>query len=131
MSKAPVCLSDYISSGRSDSFEPDRDFELLSAEFKTFWLSLQPIWRTQSSAWPPPKDSSRTSDWSVLQKGGPNGIYLVLKSLAFLAKMAWFADERKVLEDMVEDVNWALGEITKYANGGSVLGKRRNNTRSD
>lgn len=131
MSKAPVCLTQYLSSGRADSYEPKRDFELLSAELKTFWLSLQPDWRSQSSAWPPPKDSARVSNWSLLTKGGPNGIYLILKSLAFLAKMAWFADERKILDDMMEDVDWVLGEMTKHANGGSVLGKRHVSSRGD
>ena len=82
--------------------------------------------------WPLPKtpSESQESDWSSLKKGGPLGFYLVLKALSFLSKMAWYADERLLLDELIEDVSWVLGEISKQENGGKVLGKRRTTART-
>lgn len=99
---------------------------MLASQFKVFWKALQPDWR-QTSSWPLPKDAEYTqlSDWSRLIKGGPNGFFLVLKTLSFWAKMAWTTDERKEFELAMEEVNWVAGEMLKQLNGGSVIGRRR------
>ena len=102
-----------------------KDLEETTDFFKLYWLALQPTWRQDPDAWPPSKICASESDWTPLTKGGPGGLVIVLRLLAFWISLRWFNDEAAPYNIALEDVHWVFGEILKQANGGSILRKRR------
>lgn len=101
---------------------PLTDLRLFGASWKAWWQGLQPDWRQAS--WPPSQvQVAETQDeWEGLDKGGRNGIFVVVLTLSWWWSSAVDAgtsmDEVKVA---VEDVRWVMGVMAK------VLGKRPSN----
>ncbi|KAF8125256.1 hypothetical protein EV363DRAFT_1140865, partial [Boletus edulis] len=52
-------------------------------QYRQWWSSLQPAWRTSLHSEPFSKASPPRSDWSKLCRTGPNGITLVILALAW------------------------------------------------
>ena len=121
---------EYLTSGlyRVEDYEKDEELRVsdlkdVSEYFKTYWMSIQPTWR-QSSTWPPSQTASGAGDWSCLTKGGPDGLYVVIKMLNFWLLLRWYGDEIPPYTVALTDVHWTLGEVLKQLNGGDLLPKR-------
>ena len=50
-----------------------------AAEWKEWWNTLQPSWRSDGSN----QDCLADADWQVLQKGGSNGIFIIIMCLSW------------------------------------------------
>lgn len=123
-----------MTEGKVQSYERDDDIREkhltdLGAFFKAYWTAIQPAWRKESGEWPLSRDSTPASDWQQLRKGGPGGFHLVLKILGCWLETAWYKEERQMVEDAIDDVNFVLAEMLKGAGDGSVLGKRTREAR--
>lgn len=84
--------------------------------WKKWWASLQPSVRTADGAWPLPRvEPVDPTDWNVVAKGGGNGFFLVVLTLAWWlwAVMHENMSMIDVLE-AVEDVSWVLNMVTAY-----------------
>ncbi|KAH7917983.1 hypothetical protein BV22DRAFT_991336, partial [Leucogyrophana mollusca] len=54
-----------------------------AAAWKAWWTSMQPSWRISKGKWNPcHNDSHSDEEWTALRRGGKNGIFMVLVSLA-------------------------------------------------
>ncbi|OJT07901.1 hypothetical protein TRAPUB_1204, partial [Trametes pubescens] len=101
-----------------------RDYEKLpkvksvqqyATTWKQWWAELQPESRTsESDTWPMPRvEPIDPLDWDLLQRGGCNGFFLVVISLAWWVSAALLSGEG--LEEAmhaVEDVSWVCRTIT-------------------
>ncbi|EIW58984.1 uncharacterized protein TRAVEDRAFT_94514, partial [Trametes versicolor FP-101664 SS1] len=55
-----------------------------SVSWKRWWVSLQPSLRTNDEAWPLPRSEPvNPSDWDIVARGGCNGLFLVVLTLAW------------------------------------------------
>ncbi|KAH8100446.1 hypothetical protein DFH11DRAFT_1505761 [Phellopilus nigrolimitatus] len=90
--------------------------------FKTWFAwyqGLQPAGCRCDSAWPLPRDDSDAqTDWTILKKGGPNGIFIVLLTLAFWADGLQTSAEIDIYESAMADVTWVLKTMLDLLGGG-------------
>jgi hypothetical protein len=76
-----------------------------AVEWKQWWDVLQPSWRVGRSE--PPANA----DWKVLQRGGSNGIFIVLMCLSWWGNAVTSPEHREVFDAAVEDVVWVLQHV--------------------
>lgn len=87
-----------------------------SVSWKRWWISLQPSSRTSDEAWPLPRSEPvDPSDWDVVARGGCNGLFLVVLTLAWWlwATLNENEDSTEVFA-AIEDVSWVCKTITPY-----------------
>ncbi|TBU21632.1 hypothetical protein BD311DRAFT_677921 [Dichomitus squalens] len=85
--------------------------------WKRWWTSLQPSSRLENSnAWPPARrEPARDEDWAAIRRGGPNGMFLAVVSLAWWLWAAIDAGEEVVgsdVEQAMDDVLWVCETCT-------------------
>lgn len=97
------------------------------AGWKSWWRELQPAWRDIVD-WPPARDCALEGmDWECLRQGGPNGLYLVIVSLAwwFCAVLDKEPQQKKEVTEAMKDVGWVLNNLIKCADETPVSEKRK------
>ncbi|KAF8157394.1 hypothetical protein BJ912DRAFT_1070409 [Pholiota molesta] len=107
----------WIRSKRKNSAPNIVDIEAFAESYLTWWLSLQPEWRTGNSDVGGFKSIESVSlmveapgdeEWQILCKGGSAGIYTVVVALSW-----WLLKEglsARVLMAL-EDIKWVVGEM--------------------
>ena len=83
--------------------------ETFSTPWMDWWAHLQLKWRgkTYPLAIRPPEDS----DWSELQKGGQNGVFLLLLSFVWWGQAVESAEENSDWLEFYVDLDWVLGQL--------------------
>jgi hypothetical protein len=81
-----------------------------AAVWRTWWESLQPNWRPQE-CWPPSRDTPPDEDWSVLRRGGINGLFVVLMCLSWWAQKLRSAKEQLAFKEAMSDVAWVIQQV--------------------
>lgn len=97
------------------------------AGWKLWWGELQPAWR-DTTQWPPARDrATKGTDWRCLQQGGPNGLYLVIVSLAwwFRAVLDKESRQQKEVFEAMKDVGWVLKNLVECADETPAVEKRK------
>src|ERR1700676_5686685 len=84
-----------------------------SAAWKSWWESIQPLWRQQYS-WPLSRDVPAHSDWEVLCRGGVNNIFLIVMCLSWWAPLALSAKEQEAFDKARDDVVWVFESLLGY-----------------
>jgi hypothetical protein len=77
------------------------------ASWQTWWQGLQPKWRLLKDGTFLQKVLDTDEEWEALQRGGPNGFFIIV--LAF----AWWAEEAKGKNDTgllnaLDDMTWVI-----------------------
>jgi hypothetical protein len=80
--------------------------EEFGANFGKWWLTMQPSWRKESLLRELPPDA----DWTVLKRGGSNGLALVVMTLSWWVRAAGENCCAKVSE-AIEDLTWVLTHL--------------------
>lgn len=94
-----------------------------------WWIGLQPDWREGSElVMEPPEEF----DWGELEKGGPNGLFLLLLSLGWWGAGAQGEAEEhaEACAQAYESFNWALSHILATRVTGGVPKKRASDVSS-
>ena len=87
------------------------ELEAFKSCFQAWWGNLQPDWR-KSEQWPLNQETI-DGDWGAIDRGGPNGIFMVLMGLAFwLDAKHRKKKSDKLLNEYLVDVHWVLQNIT-------------------
>ena len=68
------------------------------------------------------------SDWECLTRGGPDGLFKVLKMLSFWLLLRWYDEDFSAYYEVLCDAHWVLGEVLKQTNGGSDTGRHGRRT---
>lgn len=79
--------------------------------WKNWWESLQPTWRLRET-WPLSRKTPSGEDWSVLRRGGINGMFIVLMCLSWWTLKKLSAKERDVFEGAKSDVVWVIQQVS-------------------
>ncbi|OJT12277.1 hypothetical protein TRAPUB_11176 [Trametes pubescens] len=92
-----------------------KSVEQYTTTWKQWWTALQPRSRmSDSDVWPMPRvEPTDTPSWELLRRGGCNGFFLVVISLAWWVSAVLLSGEG--LEEAmvaVEDVSWVCSAIT-------------------
>jgi hypothetical protein len=107
----------WIRSKRKNSAPNIVDIEAFAESYLSWWLSLQPEWRTGNSDVGGFKSIESVSlmveapgdeEWQILCKGGSAGIYTIVVALSW-----WLLKEglsARVLMAL-EDIKWVVGEM--------------------
>jgi hypothetical protein len=81
-----------------------------AVEWREWWDTLQPSWRVGGSG-TSQRDCPANADWKVLQRGGSNGIFIILMCLSWWSKVATSPKLREVFDTAVEDVVWVFEHV--------------------
>lgn len=79
-----------------------------------WWCALQPTWRGPKDKWPMSRSAPNDS-WETLIRGGHNGLFLVVLALSWLPSLGTFSDS--TVDELVDDVLWAMQQMAKEAGG--------------
>ena len=93
--------------------------------WKQWWMYLQPPCRMLADgSWPPPQNVPEDpSEWDRVARGGNNGFFLVILTLAWwLYAVAQEGSDMEDLEHAVKDVSWVLQQVTAYLRAKSTPG---------
>src|ERR1700683_2697512 len=77
-----------------------------------WWAHLQPEWQGDGPIFP--RDASEGADWTELQKGGPNGFFLISLGYCWWGSAAIDHDGNEIQPtyskwvEIFEDVEWVL-----------------------
>lgn len=141
----PEEINTWLKNGRKFSAMPDvtNTVDAFGETWTNWWVHLQPKWRGKAP--PFSTDAPEGADWSSLQKGGPNGFFLVLLAYcwwgsacidgkgneiqpAFSKWFESFVDMEWVLECMVHELECSAEHIRKnteeYDNDNGPVTKR-------
>ena len=91
-----------------------------AAEWKEWWNVLQPSWRSDGSS----RDCPADADWQVLQRGGNNGIFIVIMCLSWWGKAVTSPQTSEAFQAAVEDVTWTLKNVSLSISSISAGSKR-------
>lgn len=81
-----------------------------AAAWKLWWEGLQPAWRIQGT-WPLGREVPADEDWSILRRGGNNGLFLVVMCLSWWGTTAKSKNDRATFEAAKQDVVWVLEKV--------------------
>jgi hypothetical protein len=90
------------------------------AEWREWWNTLQPSWRSGDLGQDCPPDA----DWQVLQCGGNNGIFIVVMCLSWWGKAIISPQNCLDFQAAVEEVAWVLEKISTSVPSKLVGSKR-------
>ena len=103
-----------LKKGRVPTLNHDEQLKFLS-EFQNWWSSLQPGWRTLLHSDAFTRTGPLHSDWESLSRASPNGVALVVLSLAWLT--AYFRSDNPLFSTFVlyiEDTTWAFLQVIQW-----------------
>ena len=81
--------------------------------WKTWWTGIQPGWRkAPDGTLMCPTDVSETREWPQTSIGGPNGFLIIVLTLAWWIRGLQDDWKDAALSWAVDDVFWALSEMT-------------------
>ncbi|EIW58928.1 uncharacterized protein TRAVEDRAFT_123156, partial [Trametes versicolor FP-101664 SS1] len=93
-----------------------------SVAWRKWWISLQPSSRTKGDVtlWPLPQNEPvDATEWGSVARGGCNGFFLVVLTLAW---WMWAAlnenTSTSTIVEALEDVSWVCEVITRYVHEG-------------
>ena len=105
----PAIIGKWINGGRKVSPVID-DLQTFVSVWKGWWVSLQPESRVQKG-----NKLGQVIDagekWEKLCKGGINGFFNIVVSLAWWRAAITSPAQQKVLTEMVHDVSWVQDQI--------------------
>jgi len=87
-----------------------------SAEWRAWWTFIQPAWREGTgNDWPLIRHVPSGADWTALEHGGANGLFLVLMALLWWGTAIPSQCDKQHAEFVmaVHDVDWVLTELVK------------------
>ena len=94
--------------------------EKFGALWNSWWKVIQPIWRGKSLSRVVPLDAN----WSPLLCGGANGLLLVILALAWWMKATNDSTSTAIMA-AIDEVNWALIQLTTALQSNKANGKKR------
>jgi hypothetical protein len=100
--------------GRRDYNKPlgiQDKLQEFGAEMRQWLITIMPDWR--GSQWPMVRtkpDHVEDAMWSVLRRGGRNGVMLYVIALSWWLTQADDESSKRQAEAVVEDLAWAVGE---------------------
>jgi hypothetical protein len=81
-------------------------------DWRAWWVTIQPSWRSgESGSGPLDQECPANADWKVLQRGGSNGIFIILMCLTWWGKAATTPQDRDAFTTAVEDVAWVFEKV--------------------
>lgn len=109
----PQAVTDWIRRVRRPEYRPEiNDLPAYEKDFRAWWTSLQPPWRSGNGCrWPPKRE--KKGDWAILCRSGQNGLLSVVAALFFwgfaarnddIAMAAWSIAADDVLYVLTEMV---------------------------
>ena len=109
----PLEIGAFMKNGRKYEKAPNLSKEKvqgLGLTWMIWWSDLQPAERS-TEAWPFNRTPLDGCEWNVLRQGGPNGIYLVIVSLAWWLRGAAESEARNKVFEAIADVSWAVSQM--------------------
>jgi len=102
-----------------------------AVQWKEWWDTLQPSWRSGGPELLH-RDCPADADWKVLQRGGSNGIFIVVMCLSWWGKAATSPKDRELFNAAVDDVAWVLGNVSTsiHVSAGTKRGSDHSDTGS-
>jgi hypothetical protein len=111
----PEAIDRWIGNGRK-TWPVVEDVSTFAVTWKRWWNSLQPESRVQRrSTFVNVVGENET--WEALKKGGMNGFFNIVVSLAWWYKALKTSAQRKTFMEMVNDVLWVEDQIIKTIEG--------------
>ncbi|KAN0107118.1 hypothetical protein V8E52_010478 [Russula decolorans] len=97
----------WLKNGRKSMKQKITNIVKYKASWQTWWQGLQPKWRLLKDGTFLQKVPDTDEEWEALQRGGPNGFFIIV--LAF----AWWAEEAKGKNDTgllnaLDDMTWVI-----------------------
>jgi len=86
-----------------------------ATQWCVWWVTLQPAWR--GTLWPLLRTPELNKTWDKVQKGGRNGVLVVILSLGWWVSVVESDVDRHEATSAVEYVMWVLQELMKYPQG--------------
>lgn len=98
---------------RNLAYGDNVDAEKFGAEVKEWWLTIQPTTRKE---WPPTyKQLPGDYSFKYFERGGPNGVFLVILCLSWWANALIPGADHTDFGLIVHDVHWTLEQIASRA----------------
>ncbi|KAF9538810.1 hypothetical protein CPC08DRAFT_771072 [Agrocybe pediades] len=123
----PKEVADWIKS-KNKTMIPSINSTKFGEGFITWWVALQPAWRTDGSmpSLPLKRDVPPEETWVTLRKGGTAGIYVVVMALSWWVRSQVGDESGEDVWVAVDDLKWVLEQmgITGSPNG-ILIGKKR------
>ena len=91
--------------------------------WREWWDILQPSWRLNSFD----QNCSTDADWQVLQRGGNNGIFIVIMCLSWWGKAITSPQNCDTFQAAVDEVAWVLEKVSSSVTFISGFSKRKTN----
>ncbi len=130
----PQEVSNWINAGRHFNKLPQlASVPTFVANWKAWWLSLQPRCRVQGRVdWPPRRQKpDKNEDWNLVQRGGCNGMFVVIWCLAlWISHLPVGATDPDVCS-AIADVHWTYSTIISSLSSGSTSAKRSPSPKPD
>lgn len=100
---------------------PQLKLERFVPSWKSWWGDLQPKWR---GAWPHRRQVPPGETWAGCRRGGKNGFFIVLISLAWwsVAVETGTWQEKAAFADALEDVRWVASQLVNVRSEGQSDG---------
>jgi hypothetical protein len=89
--------------------------------FLAWWHSLQPTWRVSTHLAAPgtyKRGESAEGSLECLNKGGSNGIFLVIVSIGWLIAAHGEKPINPAVQEVIEDVSWVLEVLSRGSGTG-------------
>jgi hypothetical protein len=121
----PEEIDHWLKNGRKFNAMPMVNDEFGAAWMK-WWLHLQPEWRGSGpnlSKSDIPEDGS----WTELQKGGPNGFFLLILSYCWWGVNALNCEDKQdhvYWEEIYDDIEWVLQNMVSGLRNASLKRSR-------
>ncbi|KAN0123214.1 hypothetical protein V8E52_003167 [Russula decolorans] len=101
----------WLKNGRKSMKQKITNIVKYKASWQTWWQGLQPKWRLLKDGTFLQKVPDTDEEWEALQRGGPNGFFIIV--LAF----AWWAEEAKGKNDtgllnVLDDMTWVIRRMS-------------------
>ncbi len=114
--KRPDEVDHWLKHGRKFNAMPMVNGEF-GAAWMGWWLHLQPEWRGSGPNLS--KDIPEHGSWTELQKGGPNGFFLLILSYCWWGISAINGEDKQehaLWEDTYDDIEWVLQKMISGLN---------------
>jgi hypothetical protein len=97
--------------GKKFSIVPEFKVGEFAVVWRGWWESLQPKWRPQDT-WPPSQDTPPDEDWGILQRGGINGLFVIIMCISWWATKKMSSKEWSAFEAAKSDVAWVIRQVS-------------------